>query len=59
MQLTIKQLRAGTKYSQAEAAKKLGINPAQYNAIETLDKEMLYKIAKLYNVKPEDIKVVS
>ena len=57
MKLTMKQLRVGTGMRQSDVAKKLGINEAKYNAYETLDQEMLEKIAKLYGVQASDIKV--
>lgn len=59
MQLTLKQLRVGKKMTQQDAAKELGMSYPTYSAIENIDKALLLKLAKLYGVKPEDIKVVS
>lgn len=56
--LTLKQLRAGTKWTQAEVADKVGISRVAYNTIEQLDGKTLKKLADLFGVKPEDIRLV-
>lgn len=57
--LTLKQLRVGAKYTQAKVAEMLGINVSVYGAIESIDEELIAKLAKLYGVKPDEIKLVS
>ena len=59
MPMTLKMLRAGKKITQVEAAKQLGITPAAYSTLESIDEELIAKLAKLYGVKPEEIKLVS
>ena len=59
MEPTLKLLRINKHLTQEDVAKALGIHTTQYGAIESFNNEMLEKLAKLYGVKPEDIKVVS
>lgn len=55
MPRTLKGLRADAGKTQAEIAKKLGINQATFNGMENLDKEMCAKLAKLYGVKKVEV----
>lgn len=59
MEPTLRVLRVSKGWTQAEVAKRLGINQGTYSALESLDKRLLEKIAKLYGIAPDDIKVVS
>ena len=43
--------------TQAQMAVKIGINPATYNAWETLTKEDVAKVAKLFGISPDNIAV--
>ena len=57
MKYTLKELRARTNMSQAQLAVQLGVNPATYNAWETMRAEDVKKIAEFYNIKPQDIAI--
>ena len=55
MTMTLKQLRAGTDYTQADVAKKIGVNLAVYNAWEVLSENDVKKLADLFKVDPKMI----
>ena len=57
MKVSLKELRARANLSQAQAASKIGINPAAYNAWENLCKADIQKVAEVYGVDPKDILV--
>ena len=55
MTMTLKQLRAGTDYTQADVAKIIGVNLAVYNAWEVLSENDVKKLADLFKVDPKSI----
>ena len=55
---TLRVLRQNKGMTQGQAAKALGINQSTYSALENIDKKLMMKIAKLYDVNPSEIELV-
>lgn len=56
---TLRVLRQSKGMTQDQAAKALGINRPTYCALENLDKKLLTKIGKLYDIDPKEIELVN
>lgn len=55
MKYTLRELRARHKLTQKEVAEKLGIRQSTYCAIESVDAEMIAKLAEILQVNKADI----
>ena len=57
MKRTLKELRASKQMNQKDLAKAMGANYMYVVAWEALDEQMLARIAKVFDVKPDEIQI--